>query len=119
MKIQIEYTKWGLANRFDDCIELNEALKTNPKLHAAILKHELGHKGTNTFKQDFAHDLTPMNELSQKELVVFMIKHPRTWTQLLPIYWSGKRKEFVYDLNMLLIYGGLIGGIALLLWWLI
>ena len=117
--VQIEYVKWGLANRFTDRIELNEALKENPKLLSAIITHELGHKKDNTFKQDFAHDLTPMSQLSQKELIVFMIKHPKTWTQAVPFYWSSKRKQFVYDLNMLLIYGFVIIGIILLLMFLI
>lgn len=105
--VEIQYVKWGLANRFSnpDCIELNVALKTNPKLHDAILKHELGHRKDNTFRQDFVHDLTPINRLSQKDLIVFMIKHPRTITQLLPFYWSPRRKELVYDINMLIIYG--------------
>ncbi len=117
--VRVVYTKWNLANRFDDCIELNEALKDNPKLHSAILTHELGHKKSNTFKQDLFHDLTPMNRLSQKDLIVFIIKHPRTWTQFLPIYWSPKRKELVYDMNMLVIYGSIIIGIALLYYFII
>ena len=112
--VPIRYVKWGLANRFDDGIELNENLKKDMKLHNAILDHELGHKETNTFKQDFVHDLTPVNKLSQKELVAFMVKHPKTWTQLLPFYWSATRKEFVYDLNMLIVYGAVLGGIGIL-----
>lgn len=113
--VKIEYTKWGLANRFDDCIELNIALKKNSKMHAAILDHELGHKEKNTFKQDLAHDLRPINEVSQWEILLFMIKNPRTFTQILPFYWSPKRKEFIYDLNMVIIYTVIFGGIGLLL----
>lgn len=102
--VEIRYVKWGLANRFDDYIEMNIALKEDPKLHNAILDHELGHKKSNSFRQDLAHDLTPINKLSQKELLVFMIKHPTTFTQILPFYWSPRRKKLVYDLNMILIY---------------
>jgi len=93
---------------------LNEALKENQRLHDAILDHELGHKDTNTFKQDMAHDLTPVNSLRQKDVFLFMLKHPRTLTQFFPIYWSSKRKQLVYDLNMLLILGGMVGFIILL-----
>ena len=103
--IPIVYTKWNLANRFDDCIELNEALKDYPKLHHAILNHELDHKDGNTFKKDLYHDLAPINKLSQKELFIFIIKHPKTLTQFLPFYWSFSRKQFIYDLNMIIIYG--------------
>lgn len=112
--MDIEYVKWGLANKFSDpeVIELNEALKTNQKLHDAILKHELGHKKENTFKQDLFHDLAPINKLSQKELIVFMIKHPRTLTQLIPFYWSPRRKQLIYDLNMIILYGIMVGFVA-------
>ncbi len=109
--VEIQYVRWGLANRFSnpDRVELNEALKTNMKLHDAILKHEFGHKKDNTFKQDFFHDLTPINKLSQKDLIIFMIKHPKTITQLLPFYWSPRRKELVYDINMIIIYAITLG----------
>lgn len=112
--VEIQYVRWGLANRFSnpDCIELNEALRTNIKLHDAILKHELGHKIDNTFKKDLFHDLTPIGSLSQKDLIIFMIKHPRTITQLLPFYWSPRRKELVYDINMLIIYAVTVSIIA-------
>ena len=90
--VKVEYGNWGLANRFDDCIELNEALKKYPSLHGAILQHELGHEESNTLRQDLVHDLTPINKLSQKELFVFMLKNPRTLTQFIPFYWSWKRK---------------------------
>ena len=113
--IPIHYVKWGLANRFDDSIELNEALKSDRRLHDAILSHELGHKDDNTFKQDLIHDLTPINTLSQKELLIFMIKNPRTLTQLLPIYWSPRRKKLIYDLNMVIIYSVVLVGMALLI----
>lgn len=112
--VDIIYTKWNLANRFSDCIELNESLKEDKRLHDAILKHELGHKNENTFKQDLVHDLTPVNELTQKDILKFMIKHPRTLTQLLPIYWSKKRKQLIYDLNMILIWAFIIFMIGLL-----
>ncbi len=107
--VDVRYVKWGLANRFDDGIELNENLKKYPKLHNSILDHELGHKDSNTFRQDLAHDLTPIQKLNQKEVVVFMLKHPKAMIQLLPFYWSSKRKQIVFDLNMILIYGFFVG----------
>lgn len=107
--IPINYVKWGLANRFDDCIEMSESLKSNPRLHNAILDHELGHKKTNTFKRDFMHDLTPLSKVSQREVVVFMLTHPRTLTQVFPFYWSSRRKQFIYDLNMVIVYTVVFG----------
>lgn len=114
--VPIVYTKWGLANRFDDCIEMNECLKKNMKLHNAILSHELGHKKTNTFKQDMYHDLTPVNELKQSTMVLFMLKHPKTLTQFLPFYWSSRRKQIIFDLNMLIIDGLIFGTLGLFIY---
>ena len=116
--VEIIYTRWNLANRFGDVIELNEALKENSKMRTSILEHELAHKKTNTFKQDLAHDLRPIGKVSQWEILLFMIRHPRTLTQIFPFYYSPSKKEFIYDLNMLLIYGTIFGGIGLLYWFL-
>jgi len=113
--VPISYVKWGLANRFSDGIELSESLKKYPDLQGAILQHELGHHKSNTFKQDLAHDLTPINKLSQIDLLIFMFKHPKTLTQFLPVYWSPKRKQLIYDLNMVIIYSFIFGTIGLLL----
>lgn len=112
-EVNVTYTRWGLANRFPDGIELNQVLKKNPRLHDSILHHELGHKKDNTFKQDYVHDLRPINKLSQKDLIIFMVKHPTTWTQLLPFYYSPKRKKIIYDLNMVINYSLVIGFIGL------
>jgi hypothetical protein len=103
--VKIIYTKYALANRFDDCIELNKNLKKVPDLHNAILEHELGHKEDNSFRKDFLHDLTPIKKLSQKDLTFFILKHPSTLIQFLPFYWSFRRKQIIYDLNMIIIYG--------------
>lgn len=113
---EIIYTRWNLANKFDTHIELNECLKQDMNLHNAILDHEHGHKNTNTFKQDLIHDLTPINKLSQKDLVIFMLKHPRTWTQLLPVYFSPNQKEWIYDLNMVIAYTIALGLLGLALY---
>ena len=113
---KIVYTKWHLANRFTnpDVIELNEALQKYPKIHGAILQHELGHKNTNTTKQDLIHDLSPMSKLSQKDLLIFMFKHPKTLTQFLPFYYSKTRKQFVYDISWIVIYGTMLLILSLL-----
>ncbi len=102
--LPIVYTKWGLANRFDDCIELNENLKKYPKLHAELLHHEIKHTNKKFTLFDLNHDLSSHHEINQRSLVMFMIRYPRTLIQFLPFYWSVKRKQFIYDLNLLLVY---------------
>lgn len=102
--MEITYTKWNLANRFDNHIELNENLKKYPDLHSQILSHELGHTDAQGFTmKDFKHDLSSQ-DLNYRQLIIFMLKHPRCLTQFFPFYYSSKRHQFVYDLNLLIIY---------------
>ncbi len=103
--IPIVYTRWGLANRFDDSIELNENLKSSPELQAQLLAHELKHTDKKFTIEDLKHDLLSQQEIDYKKLIMFMLKHPRTLIQLLPLYWSPKRRQVIYDLNLIIIYG--------------
>lgn len=117
--IPIVYTKWGLANRFDDCIELNEGLKKYPSLHSKILKHELSHTNKRFSSKDLRYDLTSTDGIKQVDLILFMLKHPRTLSQLLPFYWSRRRKQLIYDLNLMLTYTiffGIIGTLSFIGW---
>lgn len=112
--VPIVYTQWGLANRFynPDSIELNENLKDHPKLQAQLLDHEFKHTNKKFTFYDFKHDLASQQQLDYKTLLVFMIKHPKTFSQFLPFYYNMKRKEVIYDLNLMLTYGiffGIIG----------
>lgn len=100
--MQIEYVNHGIGNHFGDVIELNENLKEFPNLHQAILEHELGHTDRVFTKQDFVADLTEY-KVSKIELLKFMFKHPRSFSQFLPFYWT-KKYGFVYDINLIIIY---------------
>lgn len=101
--MKIEYTRFGLANNFGDVIEMNEHLKEYPDLHKAILEHELGHTKNPKFNStDFSHDMMP-TKVSQLRLLRFMISHPKSLTQFLPIYYS-RKWGFVYDMNLIIIY---------------
>ncbi len=103
----IVYTKWNLANRFNDCIELNENLKKYPKLHAAILHHEIEHTNKPFSVRDVKNDLAPLKKINQMDVVRFMLKNPKSFTQLLPFYYT-KKRGFIYDLNMIVTYSVLI-----------
>ena len=50
--------------------------------------------------------------LHTKDLFKFMVKHPKSFTQLLPFYWS-KEKGIVYDINLMIMYFFMIGIIFL------
>ena len=53
MEKKIKYVDWGLANWYEDRIEINRNLKKYPKLHNYIILHELGHKKEFDLMHDF------------------------------------------------------------------
>jgi len=99
---KIILTDWGIANNYGDFIEINRNLLKYPSLVNPIMKHELLHSDKTFSIYDLKHDL--FNDgIDNLELIKFMIKHPKTLTQLLPICWT-KKKGFVIDINLSLIY---------------
>lgn len=101
--MNIRYVKWGLANNFGDVIELNENLKDYPELIKPILAHEVCHTDRFFTVEDLMLDITATHDLDQAKLIKFMLKHPRSLTQLLPVYYSPSR-GFVYDVNAIIAY---------------
>lgn len=100
----IKYVKGGLANNFGDVIEINENLRKYPELLNPILRHELNHTLNPNFNvEDLMLDITATHNIDQRKLLKFMIKHPRSLTQFLPIYFQ-KSRGLVYDINSLLFY---------------
>jgi hypothetical protein len=92
----------GLGNRFSDVIEINKNLKNYPQLHDVVLKHELSHTDQAFTIKDLKLDLGK-SEVNSLDMLKFMIKYPKSFTQLLPFYYS-KKHGFVYDINLMLIY---------------
>lgn len=102
--MEIRLVEHSIANNFGEYIEINKYLKEeNPKLYGAILQHELEHSADKGFtKKDFILDLTE-DRVSYKELLAFMIRHPKSLYQFLPLYrYSNK---WFYDLNMIIVWG--------------
>lgn len=100
--MRIEYVDTGIANRFEDRIELNENLKKYPQLHDAILKHEMSHTDKPGFtKEDFLLDISD-STIDNKMLLNFMVHHPKSLFQFLPVY--KKKDEIVYDINLCIIW---------------
>ena len=102
-KRKIVYVKNGLANFYPDRIEVSIDLKKNRKLLEYVLEHEQGHK--EGF--DLIHDFS----FKGIKLIPFMLTHPRTWIDFSPIQF--KKGELIYDLNMIIQYGILVGLVAL------
>lgn len=96
-KPKIKLVDWGIANNFGKYIEIHKDLPKYPELYNKILEHELQH-GTETFTwKEFVLDLKGV-----KGLIPFMIHRPKTWIQVLPIYYQ-RGKGWVFDLNLFII----------------
>lgn len=98
---KINYTEWAVANTFKDgTIEIHKDLDL-PKykeLKEKILRHELDHNFKKGFIYNLGVDLVP--RVPTFQLLRFMITRPKTWIQLLPIYWQ-KEKGLVYDRSII------------------
>jgi len=101
--MEIRYVDGGLANNFGNYLEINKHLKKYPSLLNPILIHELDHTDETFTIQDLYLDLSASYNINQFELIKFMVKHPRSFSQLLPVYYS-KTKGWVYDINLSLSY---------------
>lgn len=100
-KIKIKYTDYGLANFFGDYIEINKAFKHNKKLRDYVVKHELGHSKKFDLLHEFKIDFRIM-----PSLIGFIIKHPSTWIDFIPI--QIRKKKIIYDLNLIILYSFII-----------
>lgn len=101
--MKIEYVNWGIANNFGDLIELHKDLKKYPKLHQAVLSHELRHTEGYSY-QDIKNDFLKESGIDIGDLLKFAITRPKTWVQLLPLYYSTIKKEWSLDINYLIFY---------------
>ena len=115
LKMEIKEVEWGIANRFNDgTIEINKNLKKYPKLYYPILRHELGHDDSLISMKNLKHDLIPDEKINQLELIKFMFKYKKSFTQLLPFYYSRKR-GFILDINLTLMYLFLLATISVII----
>ena len=101
--MEIKYVDWGIANRFSDRIEINKHLKDYPNLLIPILRHERNHTDETFTVHDFKLDFLSNSKVNQWEMLKFMFKYPKSFTQLLPIIYV-KKKGFIYDINMIIMY---------------
>lgn len=97
--MRIDYVKSGVANRYKDRIEINENLKKYKGLHDSILNHELNHTDKPFTKKDFLLDFSS-NDVNSLDLILFMIRHPKSLSQVLPI--QIKKEIMFYDVNSIL-----------------
>lgn len=100
------YVKWGLANWYEDKIELNENLIKYPKLHDYIIKHETKHSSGFDLHKEIS-----FNFIYIFYMVLFCLRYPKTLIDLSPITIRGNC--IMYDNNKLILYS--IGLICIIL----
>ena len=105
-QLKIIYRNYGIADRFpDNVIELNKHLKKWPTLHKALIQHEAKHTNRKGFtKKDLVHDLSTPNQISTWKMMKFIIAHPFSLVQFVPIYWT-KKRGIIIDYNLIIIWG--------------
>jgi len=112
----IELVSDGVANRFEleDCelVEMNWRLTEHPLLYRRVYEHEISHQDGNFKSKDFIHDMKSRTP----GLFNFMLHNKSTWIQLLPIYYSKRRKAWVYDYSAISSWL-MIGSIGLCVYW--
>ena len=105
--MKIEYVEHSIANNYGSFIEINRHLKNYPSLLKPILKHELEHSEKAWSLHDLKLDFFSNNKINHWELLKFMLKHPKSFFQLLPVTYS-KEKGFAYDINLLVMFLSMI-----------
>lgn len=100
-ELQVIEIDHSIANNFGTYIEINKDLKQYPKLYNAILIHEKKHLGGGFTLHDLKLDLN--ERIDNKEMLKFIVTHPRSLFQFVPFYYS-RKKGFVYDANLIILY---------------
>ena len=103
MEQRVEYIDWGLANFYEDHIEINRGLSKDKNLRDYVIRHELGHvKGF-----DLKHEFDYSNFKLLGKLGWFVLKNPKTWIDFLPIQY--KKGNLIIDYNQIIQYIIIIG----------
>lgn len=108
--LKIIYRNYGIADAFPDgVVELNKHLKKYPNLERSLIQHEARHtRQSGMTKHDLIHDLTTMNQIHTWNMMKFMVRHPFSLVQFVPIYYT-KKRGWIKDNNLILVYGVLAG----------
>ena len=93
--IEINHVNYGIANTFKDRIEINKALLQKPQLYELVLNHELKHANKEIH--------VDAKEKWNNEMMLFILLHPSTWVQFLPIWYMNR--TIIYDKSMCIMWG--------------
>lgn len=106
--LKIDFVNYGIASRINDTIIYNKNLLKYDKLGLEVIDHEIRHTSTFTFK-DFTMDLLEGSLVSN---LLFSFRHPRAFTQFLPV--GRYHGEYWVDVNVILTY--IITMVIIMIW---
>lgn len=108
--MKLKLVDHGMGYRMGDTIYINRELKKYPDLFNKVYNHELKHLN--------GVEHVDWNEPFDFQLFKFMVTHPSTWINLLPIWIIGNK--IIYDKTKILLWLGIIGWliifVVLILW---
>ena len=111
--MEIIESDWGIANTFENRIELNRKLKEFPELRGKILKHELEHSKTQSFMANRKVDA--FTKLKFRDIFPFVKKYPRAFfQQYIPISYSIVEDTIYFEWSLIFLYGLILGFIYLI-----
>jgi len=96
-------SNWGIANTFDDQIEINKNLKNFPELRKKIISHELQHAKSTSWIANRRVDVK--TKIRFKDLFPFIRKHPKAFfQQYLPVTYSKSKDTLFFEWTLIILY---------------
>lgn len=96
--LELDVVDYGIASRIGNTIIINKNLLKYEDYCNKVLTHELKHTDKIS-KHDLVHDMFDSDLI---ENLTFCFKHPKAFSQFLPI--GIYKKKFYIDVNLLVIY---------------
>ncbi len=101
--MEIVKSNWGIANTFNDRIEINKNLDDFPGLKQKIIHHEMEHSRTKGFIANRKVDA--LTELKFKDIFPFVKKYPKAFfQQYIPISYSKVDNTLYFEWSLITLY---------------
>ena len=89
--VEIKEVNHGIASRCGDIIRINKKLNEYPNLRQAIIDHEMSHSSNYNFDDLSMEFSIPQLRGYKLEYYKFILTHPSSWTEYLPIIIEDKK----------------------------
>ena len=99
--VKIKETDYGIASRINNTIYINRKLKKYPVLYDNIIKHEKKHSKGFTLN-DLYIDFRGNYISPKKDYYKFILTHPSSWLEFLPVI--RMNKKIVFNPTMIVLW---------------